>query len=78
MSAAALEKAREFAANLTFEEKNELLDFLLIDLQNEETQINPAWIKQIEESEVEMLSGRDAGVPWSEVKANMRRIIGNP
>lgn len=73
-----MEKAREYAANLTFEEKAELLDFLLIDLQNDEVQVNPAWIKEIEKSEVEMLSGRDPGVPWSEVQTNMRRIIGNP
>ncbi len=78
MSVVTLEKVREFAANLTFKEKNELLDFLLINLQNEDVQISSSWITQIEESESEILSGRDAGVPWSTVKANMRRIVGNP
>lgn len=76
MSTATFAQAQEFAANLTPEEKARLLDFLLIDLQNENVEISSAWIKQIEESEAEMLSGRDPGVPWTEVQANMRRITG--
>lgn len=75
MSTATFAQAQEFAANLTPEEKARLLDFLLVDLQNENVEISPVWIKQIEESEAEMLSGRDPGVSWAEVQANMRRVI---
>jgi len=75
MSPATLSKVQEYAAALTPEEKTKLLDFLLTDLQSESVEISAAWLKQIEESDAEFRSGRDPGVPWPAVQANMRRII---
>lgn len=75
MSAATLEKIRKEAASLTDDEKTELMEHLLLDLQNSEAKISEAWIKEIERRAADMESGRDPGVPWEVVQKNMQQIL---
>lgn len=75
MSTATLDRIRKETASLTDDEKTELLEHLLIDLQNGTTEISEAWIKEIEKRAADMGSGRDRGVPWEVVQKNMQQIL---
>ncbi|MFO1527221.1 MAG: addiction module protein [Turneriella sp.] len=75
MSTATLDRIRKETASLTDDEKTELLEHLLIDLQNGTTEISEAWIKEIEKRAADMGSGRDPGVPWEVVQKNMQQIL---
>jgi putative addiction module component (TIGR02574 family) len=75
MSAALLEKIRKEAERLTSEERSQLMEYLLIDAQQEPVEISPAWIAEIERRAADRESGRDPGVPWEEVRKNMRDIL---
>lgn len=75
MSTATLDRIRKETASLTDDEKTELLEHLLIDLQNGTTEISEAWIKEIEKRAADMGNGRDPGVPWEVVQKNMQQIL---
>lgn len=75
MSEATLEKLRKETEKLTSEEKNQLMEYLLLDAQHEPVDISQAWIAEIERRAADMQSGRDPGVHWEDVKKNMRDIL---
>lgn len=75
MSATTLEKIRKEAASLTDDEKAELMEHLLLDLQDRGAEISEAWIREIEKRAADMESGRDPGVPWEAVQKNMQKIL---
>jgi len=75
MSAATLDKIRKEAASLTDDEKAELMEHLLLDLQDRDVEISEAWIREIERRAADLESGRDPGVPWEVVQKNMQQIL---
>ena len=77
MSTATLEKAQEYAAKLTPADKAALLDFLLVKMENEMSpEIDALWRKEIKRRAADMDSGKDPGVPWETVQANIKKNFG--
>ncbi len=77
MSATTLEKAREYAEQLTTADKAVLLDFLLLKMENEiSPEIDALWHTEIKRRAADMDSGKDPGVPWATVQTNIKKNFG--